>query len=215
MRARETEIKEAKPMSLKEVQVALNAEEEVTEEQVRAALNAEAETVMNTSVPTSTQADNDKFVAGEIGFDEKEEHEVPEMPSLELQQELLDQAVPSEPPDAAPTAPPVNRDVPLVDGTGTVGSTLNCTMGNWENEPTEYRYDWRSDGSPNAATGATYNVVAGDTGKAISCIVTATNALGSTAAPVSNAVSIEPVAAREMTAGEGNPSYQTRTVPKR
>ena len=38
------------------------------------------------------------------------------------------------------TAPPVNVDVPHVSGTGTVGSTLNCTMGNWQNEPTSYAY---------------------------------------------------------------------------
>jgi hypothetical protein len=91
-------------------------------------------------------------------------------------------------------------------------------MGNWENEPTNYAYDWQTDGSSNTATGSTYVIAAGDVGKGISCIVTAFNALGSTVAPVSNVVTVEAGAAREreITAGEnGGPGYQTRTVPKR
>lgn len=218
MRARE-QGKEDKPMTLREVQSAYDADQEVTEEQVREALNIKAEDVMNTTVPTPTQADNDGFVTGEIGLDDKEENEVPTMPSLDLQQELLDQAVPSEPEPPIDggtpvTSPPVNRDVPYVGGAGTVGSTLTCTMGNWDNEPSSYSYEWHTDGVPNSAVGDTYNVAAGDVGKEISCVVTATNALGSTAAPVSNAVSIS-AATREMTASGNDQGYQTRTVPKR
>ena len=98
--------------------------------------------------------------------------------------------------EAPATAPPVNRDVPHVTGDGTVGSTLNCTKGNWDNMGGEgqvsgtYAYAWQTDGTPNSATGENYNVVAGDVGKSISCIVTGTNSLGSVAAPVSNAVTI-------------------------
>lgn len=95
---------------------------------------------------------------------------------------------PIEPPAA--TAPPVNIDVPYVSGTGAVGSTLNCTMGNWDNmsaEPHSYAYAWSGAGT---ATGDTYVVGAADTGTDITCVVTATNALGSTAAPPSNAVTI-------------------------
>jgi len=149
------------------------------------------------------------------------------MPPLEVQQALLDQAVPDEPlppvegggDGSTPvTEPPVNRDVPMVSGpdglSGSVGQTLNCTMGNWDNEPTGYEYAWQTDGSPNSAVGATYNVPVGDAGKQVSCIVTATNAVGSTVAPMSNAVSIG-AATREMQAGENGPGYQTRTVPKR
>jgi len=221
MRAREQEVKEEKQMTLREVQTAYEADEEFTEEQVRAALNLEAETVMNTTVPTPTAADVDKFILGEITFDEKEVHDVPTMPPLEVQQALLDQAVPTEPPGSelpeGPAAPPVNRDVPHVSGAGTVGSALTCTMGNWENEPTNYSYDWQTDGSSNTATGSTYVVAAGDAGKGISCIVTAFNALGSTVAPVSNVVTVEAaggaVREREITAGENTPGYQTRTVP--
>jgi hypothetical protein len=88
------------------------------------------------------------------------------------------------------TAPPVNVDVPHVSGTGSVGSTLNCTMGNWSGTPTSYAYAWKSDGMTDLGAGSSYVVAATDAGHSITCVVTATNALGSTAAPPSNAVSI-------------------------
>jgi hypothetical protein len=91
-------------------------------------------------------------------------------------------------PDPAPTAPPVNVDVPHVEQ---VGDTLNCTMGNWEGmqaEPHSYAYAWSLDGTPIPGSGATLPVVAADAGSTATCIVTATNAVGSTAAPPSNGV---------------------------
>jgi hypothetical protein len=63
-------------------------------------------------------------------------------------------------------------------------------MGNWEGEPTSYAYQWKIDGA-NVGTGtatATHAVQPGDVGKTATCVVTATNALGSTAAPPSNGV---------------------------
>lgn len=86
--------------------------------------------------------------------------------------------------------PPQNVDVPYLGGTAEVGGTLNCTMGNWTGEPSSYAYAWQSDGVPNAAAGSDYVVAAGDAGHSISCVVTATNAHGSTSAPPSNAVAI-------------------------
>jgi hypothetical protein len=93
------------------------------------------------------------------------------------------------PSPASVAGPPVNRDVPYASGTGAVGSTLNCTMGNWYGEPSSYAYRWLSDGSP-ALNGesANYVVVTGDQGHTFTCVVTATNANGSTAAPPSNPV---------------------------
>jgi hypothetical protein len=94
------------------------------------------------------------------------------------------------------TAPPVNADVPAVTRNGAVtasaavGDTLNCTMGNWQNEPTSYAYAWKSDGATDLGAGQDYVVAATDAGHSITCVVTAINALGSTAAPPSNAVSI-------------------------
>jgi hypothetical protein len=82
---------------------------------------------------------------------------------------------------------PVNDDVPLVTQSGT---TLNCTMGNWQGEPTSYSYAWQIDGAAAGSDAANYEVQAGDVGKSATCTVTATNAAGSTAAPPSNSVTI-------------------------
>ena len=90
----------------------------------------------------------------------------------------------------ASAAPPVNVDVPFVSQEG---ATLTCTMGNWNGEPTEYAYAWMADGVANEATGATYTVKSEDAGKSLACVVTATNAMGSTTAPMSNAVAIPAV----------------------
>jgi hypothetical protein len=90
---------------------------------------------------------------------------------------------------AAPvaTAPPVNVDIPFV---GQTGETLSCTMGNWTNEPTSYAYAWMRDGMPMGTNIPTYTVAPGDVGMTATCVVTATNAAGSTAAPSSNGVVI-------------------------
>lgn len=84
--------------------------------------------------------------------------------------------------EPGPAAPPVNTSVPAITGTPTVGSTITCTMGIWENEPTSYAYQWRKLPFANiaGATSASYVVQAGDVGSDIYCNVTATNALGST-----------------------------------
>ena len=82
---------------------------------------------------------------------------------------------------------PVNDDVPMVSQSGT---TLSCTMGNWQGEPTSYSYAWQIDGTAAGSDAATYEVQAGDVGKAATCTVTATNAAGSTAAPPSNSVTV-------------------------
>ena len=92
-------------------------------------------------------------------------------------------------PDAPPLpqAPPVNVDVPHVSQNGT---TLNCTMGNWDGEPTSYAYQWQKAGADvSGATSDTYiTVPPGDVGQSFTCIVSATNDAGTTTAPPSNAV---------------------------
>jgi len=91
---------------------------------------------------------------------------------------------------ALDSAAPVNVDVPHISGTATVGSTLTATMGNWTGAPGTYAYQWRR-GTTNVGTNSsTYVVQAGDTGASITCVVTATNAAGSTTAPPSNAIAI-------------------------
>jgi hypothetical protein len=86
--------------------------------------------------------------------------------------------------------PPAVVDVPYVAGTGTVGETLTCTMGNWTGEPTSYAYQWKRDGTTDLGTDDSYVIAAADAGSSITCVVTATNALGSTTAPPSNAVAV-------------------------
>jgi hypothetical protein len=83
------------------------------------------------------------------------------------------------------TAPPGNIDVPYAEQRG---GQLNCTMGNWSNAPASYAYQWKR-GTTNIGTdSSSYTVTPADVGTTVTCVVTATNALGSTVAPPSNAV---------------------------
>jgi hypothetical protein len=92
---------------------------------------------------------------------------------------------------AAPPVPPVNRDAPYI---AQEGANLTCTMGNWDGAPTDYAYQWRLDGADVGDGTATYVTTAGDVEKTAVCVVSATNAAGTTAAPPSNQVIIAPVA---------------------
>jgi hypothetical protein len=80
---------------------------------------------------------------------------------------------------------PKNVDVPFASQSGAV---LNCTMGNWEGEPTEYWFQWKLDGVVVGTNSANYSVQPADVGKSATCTVTARNAQGETVAPPSNAV---------------------------
>jgi hypothetical protein len=84
-----------------------------------------------------------------------------------------------------PTEPPVNVDVPYASQAGDV---LSCTMGNWMGEPTAYAYQWKMDGVDVGTDSETYTVTAADDGGTATCIVSASNAAGTTAAPPSNGV---------------------------
>ena len=89
--------------------------------------------------------------------------------------ELTDPA----PPDTVPSV----VDVPYASQQE---GNLSATMGNWTGEPTSYAYQWRIDGAVVGTDSAVYTVQAADVGKNATCTVTATNALGSTVAPLSN-----------------------------
>jgi hypothetical protein len=100
------------------------------------------------------------------------------------------------------TAPPVNVDVPYVSQTG---NELHCTMGNWENEPLGYHYQWMQDGTMEIGPDSnTLALVPSDGGHTMTCIVQAYNAGGTATAPPSNGVLIpvqtQPTAA-ELTSG--------------
>jgi hypothetical protein len=105
--------------------------------------------------------------------------------------ELTDPEVPPAPPTGGnggtggATSAPVNVDVPFVQQ---AGATATCTMGNWEGEPTSYTYQWQMDGANIPGDGASLPLTSADLGHSVACVVTATNAHGSTAAPPSNAV---------------------------
>jgi hypothetical protein len=86
---------------------------------------------------------------------------------------------------APPAGPPGNVDVPYVSQ---AADLLNCTMGNWTGEPTSYAYVWKMNGAAVGSNAATYTITTGDVGKTATCVVTATNAAGSTQAPPSNGV---------------------------
>ena len=77
------------------------------------------------------------------------------------------------------------RDVPYIEQQG---DTIHCTMGNWENEPTSYSYSWKMDDMGIGTDDAFYVVQPGDVGGTATCVVTATNAIGSTEAPPFNGV---------------------------
>ena len=52
---------------------------------------------------------------------------------------------------------------PQINGTPTVGQTLTCSQGTWQNGPTSFAYQWRR--GSNAIAGATtssYTLVAAD-----------------------------------------------------
>lgn len=69
----------------------------------------------------------------------------------------------------------ITGSVPTIDGTTTVGSTLTAQPGTWEPEGVELAYQWFRNGEAiDGATVATYKLVAGDLGKAISVTVTGT-----------------------------------------
>jgi hypothetical protein len=84
-----------------------------------------------------------------------------------------------------PTDPPVNTAVPNVTQAGTV---LTCTMGEWTNKPSSYAYQWQLDGTDAGTDASTYDRQPADVGLTATCVVTATNAIGSTTAPPSNGV---------------------------
>jgi hypothetical protein len=88
------------------------------------------------------------------------------------------------------TAIPSNTAVPVVSGSTLQGQTLTCTNGSWTGSPFAYAFQWRRNGvNISGATSSTYVTVSGDLGTNISCAVTATNVVGSSAAAaISNSV---------------------------
>jgi hypothetical protein len=92
-----------------------------------------------------------------------------------------------------PVTAPINTDVPYVFQEGDL---LTCTMGTWTGEPTSYAYQWALDGTAAGDGSETLTVTVDDVGRTATCVVSATNDLGTTEAPPSNAHIVTDVAAR-------------------
>jgi PKD domain-containing protein len=83
---------------------------------------------------------------------------------------------------------------PAVAGAPEVGGTLTCRRGTWSGSPpVAFTYRWRRDGTPipGDAVSRRHRVVPRDVGSRLSCVVTATNAVGAERA-VSRAVRPRP-----------------------
>lgn len=101
---------------------------------------------------------------------------------------------------ATTTTKPANTSPPTITGTAKVGSNLTCNPGTWTGNPT-FTYQWyyeNSDGSGDVAinvggvgTTQTYTPVVDDTGGRNYCVVTATNAGGSTNAQTASTAVIQ------------------------
>jgi IPT/TIG domain len=72
---------------------------------------------------------------------------------------------------------PVSLSPPAISGAPQVGGVLACSTGTWANAPGAFTVAWLRDGAV-VASGPSYTPVAADTGRTVSCRVTAVNAAG-------------------------------------
>jgi hypothetical protein len=93
--------------------------------------------------------------------------------------------------DIPPVDPPTVLDAPFISQTGAGAlSTLNCTLGNWNGEPTSRVYQWRVAGVVVGTNNPVYTVAAPDVGKLVVCNMVATNGVGSSAPVASNQITV-------------------------
>lgn len=111
-------------------------------------------------------------------------------------QDTLDAALPVGEHTPSPPAAPVNRSLPLINGTPTVGQTLSAAAGAWSGKPAPtYGYQWLRDAVPiSGATSSTYELQAADYGKVISVTVVATNSEGSDSATSAGTAAVAGIA---------------------
>jgi hypothetical protein len=116
----------------------------------------------------------------------------------------------------ATATPPVNTVAPVISGATTLGSVLTSTTGTWSNSPSSFAYQWKR-GATNVGTNAnTYTLVTADSLAVMTCVVTATNAAGSSAPATSNSITAGdyavPFVPGDFNFADGNTTYTTNTV---
>jgi len=113
--------------------------------------------------------------------------------------------------DAETGVAPVNTVAPVVSGTTVVGQVLSCTTGTWAGDPTiTYSYQWKRGVSNVGTNSSNYTLVSGDISSNMSCVVTATNGVGSTS---QSSNSVGPVLA-DIRASVGTSTSPTSTGTK-
>lgn len=86
---------------------------------------------------------------------------------------------------------PANVLLPAISGVAQEGEVLTVWEGTWLNGVDSFTYQWQNEGvNIGGATSATYTPVAGDVGDNLTCVVTATNGTGSTAAETAETIPV-------------------------
>lgn len=86
---------------------------------------------------------------------------------------------------------PSNLVLPSISGTPQVGQVLTAYNGVWDDEPTSFTYQWKSDGvNINGATSKTYTPIVGQIGATLTVVVTGVNTAGSASATSAGAIDV-------------------------
>ena len=89
------------------------------------------------------------------------------------------------------SAIPINSAAPVISGSTALSSVLTSTTGTWTNSPTSFTYKWYRGATLIGTNTNTYTLVAADSGAAITCFVTASNASGPSTPSTSNTITAQ------------------------
>jgi predicted secreted protein len=88
-------------------------------------------------------------------------------------------------------AAPSNAVLPSISGTPQVGIELTAYNGIWDDEPTAFTYQWKSDNvNVNGATAKTYTPIVGQIASTLTVVVTGTNSAGTASATSAGAIDV-------------------------
>lgn len=107
---------------------------------------------------------------------------------------------------------PVNTVLPAITGTTSIGETLSVSDGTWTSTGAlSYAYQWERAGTPIAgATSNSYTLIEDDAGHTLTCVVTASNAGGSTDAESAQTAAIQGLVPDSLSFG-GTSDYLSMT----